>query len=71
MVSQASAAPEVTKHHMAQVKHQTPRVKVDNKHQQVKKKAVVSKHQSKKAAAHLKAKSKYQAKQTHSHSHRS
>ena len=67
MVSQASAAPQIAKHHVAQVKHQKVNAKFDNKHQHVKKKAVVSKHQSKKAAAHLKAKSKYQAKHIHGH----
>ena len=66
MVSQANAAPHVAKHHVNQVKHQKASVKFDNKHQHVKKKVVVSKHQSKKAATHLKAKSKYQAKHTHS-----
>lgn len=47
MVSQASAAPQIAKHHVAQVKHQKVNAKFDNKHQHVKKKAVVSKHQSK------------------------
>ena len=69
MVSQASAAPQVAKHRVAQIKHQKPSMKVDSNHQQVKKKAVVTKHQSKKLSAHLKAKSNYQAQ--HNHGHRS
>lgn len=64
MVSQASAAPHVAKHPVTQVKHKKASVKFDNKHQYVKKKVVVSKHQSKKAATHLKVKSNYQAKHT-------
>lgn len=65
MVSQVSAAPQVTKHHIAQFKHKKASVKFDNKHQHVKKKVVVSKHQSKKAETHLKVRSNYQAKRTH------
>ena len=65
MVSHANAAPHVSKHHGTQVKHQKASVKFNNKHQHVKKKVVVSKHQSKKAATNLKAKSKYQATHTH------
>ena len=65
MVSQVNAAPQVAKHPVTQVKHQKASVKFDNKHQHVKKKVVVSKHQSKKAATHLKAKNKCQAKHSH------
>ena len=64
MVSQVNAAPQVAKHPVTQVKHQKASVKFDNKHQYVKKKVMVSKHQSKKAVTHLKAKSNYQAKHT-------
>ncbi len=70
MISQVNAAPHVTKHHITQVKHQKASVKFDNKHRHVKKK-VVSKHQSKKAATHLKAKSKYQDQATHTHNRHS
>lgn len=64
MVSQANAAPHIDKHPVTQVKHKKASVKFDNKHQYVKKKVVVSKHQSKKATTHLKVKSNYQAKHT-------
>ena len=38
MVSQASAAPQIAKHHVVKVKHQKVNAKFDNKHQHVKKK---------------------------------
>ncbi|WP_201596350.1 hypothetical protein [Psychrobacter vallis] len=70
MISQANAAPDVTRHHTAQMQHQKAVVKYDHKHKQVKKKqvekkAVASQHQSKRPPTAQQVKSKYQNKNIH------